>query len=111
MKSVETDVKLTDPFDNGADMYRRETIGISGFAINTNRKIFRRCPACVSKWTEKRIHSKHLKFIKTHSKISHPISSGAEFRCLITKSCWRLLQVLKLFEDELFLDVHYDISY
>ena len=35
VKSVETDVKLTDPFDNGADMYRRETIGLSGFAINT----------------------------------------------------------------------------
>ena len=59
-------------------MYRRETIGLSGFTINTNRKIFRRCPACVSKWTEKRIHSKHLKFIKTLSKISHRIFSGAE---------------------------------
>ena len=82
--SNQTEVKLTDLLDNAADTYRRETIGILGSAVNKLTE--RSTSVSVSNWTERWTQSKHLKFIKTHSKVFHCIFSSAEFS-QITKSC------------------------
>ena len=82
--SNQTEVKLTDLLDNAADTYRRETTGILGSAVNKLTE--RSTSVSVSNWTERWTQSKHLKFIKTHSKVFHCIFSSAEFS-QITKSC------------------------
>ena len=99
--SNQTEVKLTDLLDNAADTYRRETIGILGSAVN---KLTERSSSDVNhvsvtgqkgglKVSILRLLKYTAKFFTGYFLVQNSVRSRrvADF-----------LQVLKLFEDELF---------
>ena len=107
----QTEVILTDPLNNAGDVYRREAIGILGSAVNSLAEKPSEEVNNLSVTGQKSgLKVGILNLLKRTAKfmIGYFLVKNLDVR---SQRVVEFLQVLKLFEDEIFGDAYYDISY
>ena len=107
----QTEVILTDPLNNAGDVYRREAIGILGSAVNSlAEKPSEEVNNLLVTGQKSGLKVGILNLLKRTAKfmIGYFLVKNLDVR---SQRVVEFLQVLKLFEDEIFGDAYYDISY
>lgn len=110
MYADQTDIKVERMLDNSADMFRRETISILERAIDTlcEKEKGETCSGVTDQKSSLKIAVLNLLKLVSKYLIGHFLVKNLDEH---SKCVTDFLQVLKLFEDDMFGDAYYDINY